>query len=333
MEQSNEKTYPDELIIGYLTDELNKEQREQLNEWLAQDPAHKKYFYEMTEVWLATTALSAKDGKKEQAYLTFKQRVDRKKLSRKRMLLYTRIAAAVILGVLFTGLGIYVGKESAIGKAGHIAQTIEVPLGSRTRIVLRDGTVAWLNAGSKLTYSPEFFSEKRHLQLEGEAYLEVEPDKKRPFIIETSLVDVEVLGTKFSVRDYGEDDEIEVILAEGSVNFINKSNPASSFILKPSQQAKLNKHNGEITVNEVPKSLASIWTTGAHFFNEFTLEQIARILEKSFDVAIIFRDEQKKGLTFYSDFRSDNTLDDILDILSSSRKFRYTKNDDIIEIF
>jgi len=333
MDQSKEKTYPDELIIGYLTNESDEEQNALLNKWLAEDPAHKKYFYEMTEVWLTTTALSEKEGRKEQAYSRFKLQVDKKRQSHKLLLRYTRIAAAVIFGALLTGLGMYVGKESALDQSRHIAQTIEVPLGSRTRIVLRDGTVAWLNAGSKLTYSPDFFSEKRHLQLEGEAYFEVEPDRKRPFIIETSLVNVEVLGTKFSVRDYGEDDEIEVILAEGSVNFINKSDPGSSVILKPSQQARLNKHSGEIILNEVPKSLASVWTTGAHFFNEFTLEQIARILEKSFDVVILFRDEQKKELTFYSDFRSDNTLDDILDILSSSRKFRYTKNDDIIEIF
>jgi len=332
MDQSQEKIYPDELIIGYLTHELSKEQEAELNEWLSEDPGHKQYFYEMTEIW-TSTGQSARPGRKEQAYLAFSRRVDKKRQTRKLFLRYAGIAAAVLLGALFMGLGVYVGQESAVSKSQHLAQTIEVPLGSRSRIVLRDGTVAWLNAGSKMTYLSSVFSDKRHLQLEGEGYFEVVSDKKRPFIIETSLVDVEVLGTKFSVKDYGEDDEIEVILAEGSVHFKNKVVPESSLTLKPSQQAILHKSSGEITISEVPKSLASAWTSGAHFFNEFTFDQIARILEKSFDVAIIFRDESKKELTFYTDFRSDNTLDDILDILSSSRKFKYTRNGDIIEIF
>lgn len=333
MNLSKEKTYPEELIIGFLNQELDAKQQAELEEWLAQDPDHRKYFYELSEIWSTAVIPSAPEGQKEQAYDRFRQRVHKKKQSRRLFLRYSRIAAAVIAGALFMGLGMYIGEESSFRKAGYMTQTIEVPLGSRTRVVLRDGTVAWLNAGSKLTYLPEFLSDKRHLQLEGEGYFEVATDKKRPFIIETNRVDIEVLGTKFSVKDYGEDEEVEVILAEGSVNFIDKNNPASSVVLKPSQLARLNKESGKISLTEVPKILANVWTSGAHFFNEYTLEQIARILEKSFDVVIIFRDEKKKELTFYSDFRSDDTIDEILDILSSSRKFKYTQNADIIEIF
>lgn len=324
--------YIDELILGYLGNELTDGQKQELETWLSQDTSHRKYFYEMVEIWGTALFHSANKEQKERAYIRFKQRVDNKKRSRRLILHITQIAAAVLLGILFTGLGISVGKKNAENQSRHVAQTIEVPLGSRTRVVLRDGTVAWLNAGSKLDYTM-LHSDERRLQLEGEAYFEVATDKKRPFIIETSLVDVEVLGTKFSVKDYGEDDVIEVILAEGLVNFINKKNPEASVVLKPGRQAVLNKSSGEVTCKDVSGTLASVWTTGAHFFNEYTLEQIAKILEKSFDVAIIFRDEKKKELTFYSDFRNDNTLDDILDILSSSRKFKYTKNNDIIEIF
>lgn len=333
MDKKEQQIYPDELIVGYLTHELNEKEQAELENWLAQDDAHKSYLREMTEIWISSPSPSATKSNREEAYLRFKQRVDKKKNNKHQLLRWSRTAAAVLAGIVLLAAGTYVGQWSSDRRIVHAPQEIEVPMGSRSRIVLQDGTIAWLNAGSKLSYPSEAFGKQRLVRLEGEAYFEVKTDKKRPFIVQTSMVDVEVLGTRFSVKDYGEDDEIEVILAEGSVNFIDKNNLQASFIMQPSQQAIYNKTNKEISINEVPVSLANVWTTGAHFFNEFTFEQIARILEKAYDVVIIFRDESKKGLTFYSDFRSDDTLDDILDILSSSKKFRYTKNNDIIEIF
>lgn len=143
-------------------------------------------------------------------------------------------------------------------------------------------------------------------------------NEKLPFIVNTSDLDVKVLGTKFSVKAYTDEENIEVILAEGSVNLLNIKNPDESLIMKPEQQVIYNKETGTTDIHKVPASLAGHWTTGAHFFNEQTLEQIVRELEKSFDVTFIFRNEEKKKLTFYGDFRVDDSLDDILMIMSSS---------------
>lgn len=332
MDKPTQHTYPDELIIGYLTNELSETEQLELKEWLSADASHERYLYEMTEVWMASNAISDNPGSKEKAYHQFKQRVDQKRKNHKLFIRWTQIAASIFVGVLLLGGGVFIGKTSTANIASAI-QVIETPLGSRSRIVLQDGTVAWLNAGSKLSYPSAFLDKNREVKLEGEAYFEVVSDKKHSFIVHTSEVDVEVLGTKFSVRDYGEDDEIEVILAEGSVKFYNKKILDASFVMTPGQQVIFDKINGTINHNDVPVSQASIWTTGAHFFNELTFDQVAKVLEKSFDVIFIFRDEKKKDITFYSDFRSDESLDVILDILSSNRKFRYTISQDIVEIF
>lgn len=331
MHNTEQNKYADELIIDYLSGDLSEKQLLELNDWLAADDSHKKHLHQMTEIWLSSTINDAKEGNKEFAYQHFRQRIANKKPLRSSMK-WTQIAAVLIIALLLTGTGIYIGKSFLGNSDKYILQTMETPLGSRSRLVLHDGTIVWLNAGSKLTY-PTLFAEKRELYLEGEAYFEVSPDKKKPFTVHTSEIDVEVLGTKFSVRDFADDDDIEVILAEGSVNFVNRHDTGSSFVMTPSQQVIYNKTNREVNIHKVPVIQANVWTTGAQFFNELTFHQVSKILEKSFDVMFIFRDEKKRDIIFYADFKSDDTLEYILETLSKNQKFNYTITEDIIEIF
>lgn len=335
MNNTENTYYPDELIAAYLNNELNKEQRIELEKWVAADAAHKRYFYEMTEIWLAANATAGSKEESERAFQHFRGRLSKAKLSRRFSLSFVRIAAAVVLGILLIGSGFYLGDRRSVGQSQYLQaiQTIEVPMGSRSRIVLQDGSVVWLNAGSKLSYAAGFSPEERNVVLEGEGYFEVTHNDKCPFIVTTNDIDVKVLGTRFSVKAYKDEKNIEVILAEGAVNFINKKDLDASLIMKPEQQVIYNRESGHTDIRKVPASQADDWTTGAHFFNELTLEQIARQLEKSFDVTFIFRKEEKKNLTFYGDFRNDDSLEDILMIMSSSGKFKYRKTHDIIEIY
>lgn len=236
-------------------------------------------------------------------------------------------------GIVLLGSGYYWGSSVSDNQPVYTMQTVEAPLGSRSRIVLSDGSVVWLNAGSRLSYASDFARQDRYIKLEGEGYFEVTHNDKLPFIVQTADIDVKVLGTKFSVKSYGDEENIEVILAEGSVNFINKNDLQASLVLTPEQQAVYNKSSKITQIKQVPASQASNWTTGVHFFNELTLEQIAGTLEKSFDVTIVFRNEEKRTLTFYGDFRPDDTLDEILMIMSGSGKFKYKRTHDIIEFY
>lgn len=331
MNLPEQNTYPDEWIQGYLLGELTEEQLAELNEWLSQDESHRKYLYEITEIWMAAAAHKNKRGNKERAYRRFRQRIEKNKTVRHR-LRWLQLAASILFAVLFTGIGLYIGKKSVGSRLADAVQSIETPLGARSRLVLQDGTVAWLNGGSKLSY-PATFGSHREVELEGEAYFEVAPNKKSPFTVHTAAVEVEVLGTKFSVKAYGEEAETEVILAEGAVDFKSKRQPEAPIRMKPSEQVIYNKVSGKITTRQVPVAQASLWTTGSHFFNELTFHQIAKILEKSFDVVFIFRDEKKRDLIFYGDFRNDDSIEEILDIMSQNKKFRYIITDNLIEIF
>lgn len=333
MNNTENTYYPDEQIAAYLNNELDKEQRVELEKWVAADTAHKQYFYEMTEVWLAINAAAGNKEESERAFQHFRGRISAPQKGQRFSLRFIRIAAAVFAGMLLLGTGYYLGNLPLDHSALYAMQTVEVPMGSRSRIVLEDGTVVWLNAGSKLSYNSAFSHKDRNVQLEGEGYFEVTHNKKLPFIVHTSDIDVKVLGTRFNVKAYGDEENIEVILAEGSINLSSLNNQTEPLTLKPEQLAIYNKESGQTEIRKVPASQADNWTTGAHFFNELTLVEIVRQLEKSFDVTFIFRNEEKKNLTFYGDFRNDDSLDDILMIMSSSGKFRYRKTYNVIELY
>lgn len=333
MKETELTYYPDEQITAYLNNELSDEQRVELEQWVAADETHKQYYYEMTEVWLAVNAIQDKKEATDRAYQHFLGRISQKKKSKKLSFYFIRTAVAVLLGGLLIGSGFYLGNRQPDIPFSHAMQTVEVPLGSRSRIVLQDGTIVWLNAGSKLSYAAGFSPKERNVILEGEGYFEVTHNEKSPFMVRTNDIDIKVLGTRFSVKAYKDEESVEVILAEGTVNFINKNDLNASLIMKPEQQVIYDRESGRTNIRKVPVSQADDWTTGAHFFNELTLEQIARQLEKSFDVDFIFRNEEKKNLTFYGDFRSDDSLDDILMIMSSGGKFKYRKTHDKIEIY
>ena len=288
----------------------------------------------MTELWLSSYDKQHKNGRKNEAvYRRFAEQAGFRKQKYLFLREYTRIAAALLVGVFLGTTGLYLFNQSNRQDEQAMIRTIEVPLGSRSRLQLEDGTIVWLNAGSKFSCQPGFSQKNRQVILEGEGYFEVARNEKLPFIVNAKEIDVKVLGTKFNVKAYSDDQEIAVTLAEGSVNMVDKAAPANSVIMVPQQQAVYNKLTGKTEVRKVSTDAICQWTTGAHFFNEVSFEEIAGQLEKAFDVTFIFRNPERRKLRFYGEFRSTDTLNDILTIMSSSEKFTYRRNNNIIEIY
>ncbi|MDD2436135.1 MAG: FecR domain-containing protein [Massilibacteroides sp.] len=93
-----------------------------------------------------------------------------------------------------------------------------VPNGKRSTLSLPDGSKLWVNAGSRIVFPATFKGNKREIFLNGEIYIEVYPDKSKPFIVNTSKMDIQVLGTSFNITAYEEDEEQSVVLVTGSVN-------------------------------------------------------------------------------------------------------------------
>lgn len=157
------------------------------------------------------------------------------------------------------------------------------PYGKRAIITFSDGTKAWVNAGTKLVYPTEFSKGKREIYVDGEIYIEVSKDIKRPFVVKTKDIDIKVLGTKFNVSAYQSDKERTVVLVSGSVSISSKTQ-SRSVLLEPDQMYF--NIEDSYTIKNVDASIYTLWTKGLYQFESEKLRNILNRLERYYGVRI-----------------------------------------------
>lgn len=158
-----------------------------------------------------------------------------------------------------------------------------IPYGKRSVLTFSDGTKAWVNAGSKLVYPTEFSKDKREIYVDGEVYIEVFEDTKRPFVVNTQDMRVKVLGTKFNVSAYKIDKEKSVVLLSGSVNVSSKKYN-SELTLTPNQKYLVQEDSYK--VKTVDAENYTSWTKGLYIFESEKLKNILIRLERYYGVRI-----------------------------------------------
>ncbi len=208
--------------------------------------------------------------------------------------------------------------------------------GSRTKVKLPDGTLVWLNAGSKLTYDDAYGHGERSVQLDGEAFFEVTGQAGTPFDVTAKGVTVQVLGTTFNLKAYKEDDIVETALVTGSV-MLHYKGPASSesTLLKPMEKLvlKANAATGSYTPlrttivapkKEAIKEIA--WKDNWLSFDNEPFSSLAVRFERWYNIRVVFTDNSLRHLTFTGNIQGEG-IKDVMDVLSrSSREFEYSYN-------
>ena len=243
------------------------------------------------EVWIAASneADDVHSFNKDRAYQLFLRRtgettqqgINKRKAFQLRPWMY---AAAMTIIVFICGTIAFQTGKSVIRK--QLTQiSIEAPYGSKTKLYLPDGTLVWLNAGSKMSYAQDFGINERALNLTGEAYFEVTKNKHIPFKVHTDELDVKVLGTKFNFRNYQDDLEAKVCLLE---------------------------------------AYSAEWTNDRLYFDEALLPDIVKELERSYNIKITIADAALNSVRFYGNFRRrEQSIREIMDVLSSTDKMTY----------
>jgi len=166
--------------------------------------------------------------------------------------------------------------------------TLFNPKGSKVAtIVLSDGTRAWLNAGSSLTYPVSFIDNDRKVSVSGEVYFEVTSllaeGKKRPFLVQTHSATIEVLGTHFNVNSYEDEPEAKITLLEGAVR-IRRNN--ESKLLKPGEQAQISS-TIKVT-DDIDEEEVMAWKNGFFQFAGADVDEVMRQLARWYDVEIVY---------------------------------------------
>ena len=167
-------------------------------------------------------------------------------------------------------------------KPTAIYNQLRVPYGKRAFLTLSDGTTLWVNTGTTVIYPTTFAKEKREIFVEGEVYAEVFHDAKRPFIIKTEKIDVQVLGTVFNVTAYKEDKQTNVVLVSGSVNVKPKNGKAT--IMKPNQLFAYTEKAS--TLSNVDVENYTSWHIGVYVFKNEPIENILLRLSRYYNVTM-----------------------------------------------
>ncbi|WP_136468613.1 FecR family protein [Flagellimonas onchidii] len=222
-----------------------------------------------------------------------------------------------------TSNGIVYGNDVSAEKLEF--NTLMVPYGKRFQVALSDGTKVHLNAGTTLRYPVKFISGlNREVYLDGEAYFDVVKDRGHPFLVNSNNLSVNVLGTKFNVKAYPENEHISTVLAEGSVEVLHNETPSA--LLEPGHMATWHKSSKSMTVEEVDIEPYLAWMQGRLILNEVAFEVILKRLERQYNVEIINNNPDLYGRYFTAKFDVED-INQVMESLSISASFSYTLKD------
>lgn len=190
--------------------------------------------------------------------------------------------------VIKTGDGelAYIPSEAGNNNLPATYNTVRTPRGGQYQLVLSDGTRVWLNAASSIRFPAVFDGNDRRVEITGEGYFEVAPDKQRPFYVSAGSVSVQVLGTHFNINAYDDEESIRTTLLEGSVKV---SSPGQSLTIQPGQQAKLRRSSQRLeTINKVDLEQAVAWKNGYFSFDNLGFGDIMRSLARWYDLDVVY---------------------------------------------
>lgn len=235
---------------------------------------------------------------------------------------YAAVAASVALLVVSS----FLFRSEWQAEAVSYLEVTAAP-GSKTRVVLPDSSVVWLNSLATVRYPQQFGEGNREVEFAGDALFRITPSARHPFIVKTDGLRVKVLGTFFYVSAPAGSDEIETTLLNGSVALYTgtaqKGNPDA--LLKPDEQARYNKADGSLSVQNVHAALYASWVKGDFVFENNTLQEITEALERAFNVPIRIESERLRTQAFTARFTHQESLDEILEVLGVPARYTYRK--------
>ena len=193
-----------------------------------------------------------------------------------------------------------------------------IPRGGENTVILADGTTVHLNAGSKLTYPVRFAGKRRVVALEGEAYFDVVKDETRPFIVQTHLGEVTVLGTAFNINAYT-DASVYTTLMQWKISFSSSS--IDTIILSPAGQTVVSANGSEKRMVDLDEYVG--WVDGRYVFNNRPLGEIMQTFERWYDIQVYYETPHLRDITYSGSLKRYGTINSFLDALELTGDLTY----------
>lgn len=249
----------------------------------------------------------------DKAYLKVEAKI-KKSNSRQNFRMHIYRAASILFIPLLIStiafLYLYVNSSSDEGITYY---TVTSAPGIITRVELPDSSKVWLNACSSLRYPSRFTSNKREVHLSGESYFQVKSDRENPFYVTLSHgMQVMARGTSFNINSYDDDTFIKTVLESGVVDIlVYNQNPVQ---LNPGQSAFFDKNSGRMNISSVNIEEKTAWRNGQLIFRNKTIDEVAKVLSRRYNVDIVLHKESTKEYRFRATFTNE-TITQILDYM------------------
>src|SRR5690606_1260204 len=203
---------------------------------------------------------------------------------------------------------------------------LSVPYGKKFSLVLSDGTLVHLNAGSALKYPVKFIEgQTRQDYLKGEAFFDVFSDAAHPFVVSNEDMNIRVLGTKFNDSAYPEDREVNTVLVEGSVSLYDSHevyDEEKAALLEPGYKAEWDRFYKKVSYEKVDTDIYTGWLDGKLVLRKMSFNHILKKLQRQYKVVIENKYEKLGKRTFTATFDVE-TIQEVLKTFSEETPFEY----------
>lgn len=320
-------------LISFITSNQPFDNYSGVIEWINANKENKEEYIRYKNLWaIMQHGNDISEPKIQEALSRIREKSNRKNKSFW-LFNFTKYAALVAILLL---CGYFIGTRDF--KSEITMNEIFVPNGNRSSVVLPDGSKVWISNGTKLIYPEEFEGKNRIVQLEGEGFFDITHDKEHPFIVKIGQNRIKVLGTKFAVVAYPNDKLIKTELISGQVQFDviekNETNKFHSYLMEPSQSLTFDKYSGKLSQSKITDSFYKYWINGVYEFKDETFEELAKKIERIYNVKVNFEEENLKKRLFSGTIRINDNIYTLMDVFkrASGEPFTYRREGNNIYI-
>ncbi|HEY6505525.1 MAG TPA: FecR domain-containing protein [Chitinophagaceae bacterium] len=310
--------------MKHLIGEATPSETEQVMQWLAADASNQGYYNQLKQVWDTSRQLASVSAADEnKAWERFQQRTrepkENKTLLRTVRYGWMKVAASIILVIGLGLMGYWLINNNKPVKE-MLVETQQAVL----KDTLPDGSVVTVNKRSSISYPSRFTRDARKITLKGEAFFDVTPDKKKPFIISVNDVQVTVVGTSFNVKSIN--GNTEVIVETGVVSVTKAGQTVE---LNAGEKLLAEEKDSVLAKEKVSDKLYNYYRSKEFVCDDTPLWKLAEVLNDAYNVSIVIGRPELRDLRMNTTFNNES-LDQVLNVISLTFSIKVTKEGDKI---
>lgn len=312
-------------IVNLVTGNLNPEDKKKVLSEIRADSESREIFLKVKAAWaVLSSTKKQQDYETERTYFALREKIQKKTFPfNSKIGTFLKYAAILVILIGFPTL-MYLNKQTPspeiIKELKHTS--IVADNGQISKIILPDSSLVWLNSGTTLSYNSGYAVTNRDLNLNGQAYMHIKKDNLHPLIVACNDLKVKVLGTKFDVNAYPEDDKIQVVLESGSVQLLRTGDDSFNYRLKPGEMAQYDIKLRDVVIEKVSTTDFIGWKEGYLVFNDVPMADVIERLERKFNIEITVKDKRVYQSIFNANFKDEN-LAEILNYIQFSCPIKY----------